>query len=590
MSLDIHYNISDCTCGASTTQGISVDIHHMFSMHCPLSCTWCNIILHHVQRQEAATMDGISVRELLEKRSHLFNRHPIIAGGNGINRLITNVNVMEVPDIYGQVRSGDFLLTTGYSIRDNIFAQEHLILGLAERNITAIAIKMKRYINELPYKMLEQAEQFGVPIISLSSQINFSMVISEVLEEILQHKSQGIEQAYQSSLHLTHLLIMGESMQTFMESVSMHLGRKIGLMAEGGVRIGVVDDWEYPRYGNNHSSNPSAKQAAGDTQLFTRTRDSIQYIWYPIGQHPEPVGYLIYEDTEPKLSTSQWMLLQHAAKLLVLKLANLQGVKHLEENYKEMFLRKWILGEILEKESILSHASSAGISLQAKYVLLIASYENEIPNKRRIIQDISFFAEGILCMSFDQQLTILIPGHIYSSVNFSIHDIFKQLAPKRYKFPVKIGISSEKPVGLVFQAYKEAKESLLIYSLIDPERLICFYEDLGIYTMLYKISNQEELIDPTLGILKPLFRDGPKNKNELLDTLNCYVYQNGNIKETAAKLYCHYNSVLYRLERIETILGISVREPEQFFHVQFAVRLLSFIKQYKPSLAQQYLP
>ncbi|MHB1956279.1 MAG: helix-turn-helix domain-containing protein, partial [Sulfobacillus sp.] len=110
-----------------------------------------------------------------------------------------------------------------------------------------------------------------------------------------------------------------------------------------------------------------------------------------------------------------------------------------------------------------------------------------------------------------------------------------------------------------------------------------------IYTTLYKISTQEELIDPTLGILKPLFRDGPKNKNELLDTLNCYVYQNGNIKETAEKLYCHYNSVLYRLERIETILGISIREPEHFFRVQLAVRLLSFIKQYKPYSAQQYL-
>ncbi len=534
-------------------------------------------------------MDGIPVRELLVRRSHLFNQHPVIAGGNGINRVITNVNVMEVPDIYGQVRSGDFLITTGYSIKDNILAQERLIVGLAKQNITAVAIKMNRYINELPHKMLAQADQFGVPIISLSARINFSMVISEVLEEILQHRTKGIEQAYQSSLQLTHLLIMGESMQTFMEYVSIHVGREIGLMAQGDVRIGVADDWEYPPHDNETAGNLSTRRSIGGAETVIRTKNGVRYVWYPMGRDSVPIGYLVHEDTEPPLSTPQWMLLDHAAKLLVLKLANLQGVKHLEENYKEIFLRKWILGDIQDKEGILSHASSAGVSLQSTYVVLVAYYDREISNQRSAIRAITFLGDGVLCTSFDQQVTILIPGHLYSRTSFSTQDIVDHLVAKRHQCRVRVGISSEKPVELVLQGYKEAKESVEICSLIDPQRTVCVYAELGIHTMLYKISNQEELIDPTLSILKPLLRDGPKNRNELLDTLNCYVHQNGNIKETAERLYCHYNSVLYRLERIETILGISIREPEHFFRVQFAVRLLSFIKQYKPHLAVRHV-
>jgi len=525
-------------------------------------------------------MDGISVKNLLEKRSHLFSDHPVIAGKNGLDRLITNVNVMEVPDIYGQVRKGDLLLTTGYSIRDNILAQENLICGLAERNITAIGIKLKRYINILPKKMLEQAEEYQMPIIDLSNEINFSLVISEVLEEILYFKSKGIELAHQSSQHLTNLLIMGESLQTFMESVSNQLNRNIMLLTERGTRIGALDDIQWPSF-DNQSYVPLEKHSDGRIHSYLQTINAKNYIWHPIGQGPQYIGYMVYEEKGAGLSTSQTMLLQHAAKLLVLKLANLQNVKHVEEKFRDIFLRKWILGELLNKEDILSQAATAGLSLQEKYVLMIASYGSEIVNKGQILRDITLLGNGMLIVPFDQQLILLIPEITFTQSSFSIPDLVKRLDQEKQNF-VRLGIGSEKSIEYMYQSYKEAKESISVYSVIDPERIYCFYKELGIYTMLYRIANHEELLYPTLVILKPLFRADLKNKTELLDTLRCYVHQNGNIKVTAELLYCHYNSVLYRLDRIESLLGISVRAPEPFFHLQFAIRLHDFIKNSQP--------
>jgi purine catabolism regulator len=87
-----------------------------------------------------------------------------------------------------------------------------------------------------------------------------------------------------------------------------------------------------------------------------------------------------------------------------------------------------------------------------------------------------------------------------------------------------------------------------------------------------------------LQVLKPLMSDEVKNGNELIETLSIYLHQNGNVKETARILYCHYNSVLYRLERIEAILHISVRDPEHFFELQLAIRIYEFMKKSHPHL------
>lgn len=532
-------------------------------------------------------MDGISVQELLERRSHLFTKHPVIAGQSGLNRLITNVNVMEVPDIYGQVRKGDLLLTTGYSIKDNILAQENLIFGLAERNISAIGIKMKRYINSLPRKMLDQAEKFQIPIIDLSAAINFSLVISEVLEEILRQKTREIEQAHHDSQQLTNLLVTGESLKIFVENVSLHLNRTVMLITENGDRIGTSDELGWPHYGDL-ALVPLARQPLADVQLFAQANATNRFVWYPIGNPSEHIGYLVYEDKEPALSTSQLMLLQHASKLLVLKLTSLQGVTYVEERYRDIFLRKWILGELLDKEAILKQAATSGLLLQDKYVLIVASYTQNVPNQAHIVRDISLLGQGMFVVPFDQQVIILIPDRVFTNPSFSISDLLQRLGTSN-RHVVRLGISSEKSIEHISQAYREAKESIAIYAVVEPKRVLCHYEELGIYTMLYRIKNNEDLLHPALNVLRPLFREGVKNRNELVETLSCYVYQNANIKKTADALYCHYNSVLYRLERIESLLGIPIRTPEAFFHVQLAIRLYDFVKKFEPQFVDEHL-
>ena len=68
----------------------------------------------------------------------------VLAGGSGMDHVITSVNVMEVPDIADWVRPGELLLTTAYSLSKNIEALNTLLPIFSEKGVSGLGIKTKR--------------------------------------------------------------------------------------------------------------------------------------------------------------------------------------------------------------------------------------------------------------------------------------------------------------------------------------------------------------------------------------------------------------------------------------------------------------
>jgi purine catabolism regulator len=58
-----------------------------------------------------------------------------------------------------------------------------------------------------------------------------------------------------------------------------------------------------------------------------------------------------------------------------------------------------------------------------------------------------------------------------------------------------------------------------------------------------------------------------------METLEMFYLCNRNIKLTSEKLFAHYNTVVYRLDKIQTILGISLDDPEDRLQLHLAMKL-----------------
>src|SRR5215207_2639188 len=106
---------------------------------------------------------GLTVREVLAAPCLLEAR--VLAGATGLDRVVSRLNVMEVPDILPWVKPHELLLTTGYPLREDPESLVGLICELDDRGVSAVAIKLHRYLDEVPAGMLAEADRRGLPVI-----------------------------------------------------------------------------------------------------------------------------------------------------------------------------------------------------------------------------------------------------------------------------------------------------------------------------------------------------------------------------------------------------------------------------------------
>lgn len=65
---------------------------------------------------------------------------------------------------------------------------------------------------------------------------------------------------------------------------------------------------------------------------------------------------------------------------------------------------------------------------------------------------------------------------------------------------------------------------------------------------------------------------------DLLNTLRTYFRCNGNAVEAAERLFLHRNSLLYRLQRIEDLTGIDLKDPHDRLAANLAVEFAEILQ------------
>src|SRR5262245_6343222 len=138
----------------------------------------------------ASAESGMSVRDVLGVSTLAGAR--VLAGAAGLDRMVRRLKVMEVPDILPWVKPHQLLLTTGSPLRHNPGALVDLVAELDERGLAAIAIKLHRYLDELPPPMLAEAERRGFPIIEFPDGVGFDDVLNQVLGELLNRQAAAL--------------------------------------------------------------------------------------------------------------------------------------------------------------------------------------------------------------------------------------------------------------------------------------------------------------------------------------------------------------------------------------------------------------
>jgi purine catabolism regulator len=135
---------------------------------------------------------------------------------------------------------------------------------------------------------------------------------------------------------------------------------------------------------------------------------------------------------------------------------------------------------------------------------------------------------------------------------------------------------------------RQAEVTARIGDLLQGPGSTTAYQDLGAYPALYEALHADgsrsafaDLVDAYLGVAVRYERTYGL---PILDTLAQFFAQHGNVAATARALGLNRQSLLYRLERFETLSGVDLDSPSERFALELALRCWP-IRQARPASA-----
>jgi hypothetical protein len=158
------------------------------------------------------------------------------------------------------------------------------------------------------------------------------------------------------------------------------------------------------------------------------------------------------------------------------------------------------------------------------------------------------------------------------------HDIALSAAQVAYleetakKYHADIGISySFSRIEEFVDHYRQAVSALSFVTAHGTlsQRLMT-YKDIMVYDLLSRLDKRDSVslyVHPTLGVLSEHDR---KHHTQLHKTLAVFAEEGGSLKHTAARLFLHRNSLMYRLDCIRKLTGLDIADPSILFMLRLS--------------------
>ncbi|MFA5523853.1 MAG: PucR family transcriptional regulator ligand-binding domain-containing protein [Tissierellales bacterium] len=552
--------------------------------------------------------NGITIEDAL-KMEYMKNC-TLIAGFKGIRNTISKVNVMADPDILSWVDEGELLLTTAYSFKkDNIEEQKNLIKECAKKKLAGIGIKIYPYLESLSEEVIYLANDLNFPIIDLYYATPLSDIMTPLFNDIFNKQAyllKKIERIYEQFMDA---MLKGANANQIVKLISDNIKNPVYIKFEypeevikdfnnlddsvRGLLLENVDKYFATNYGRKKENKlEESNELIGGKY--------IKRMIYPIVAKDSIYGHIMAWSVNTPLGGYDLSVLEIASTTMALEILKALSVKEVENRYKSEFFDDLISLEERRIEKAIERSSFFNFNKRDKFVsitLKIKSKEEE-NNKsnpastqiqqyitkihdlieRNIIKFLGLNAivvskteriQILLCLKKDTQFEPLL-----EEINKGFGEIIDRF--KDLVFRIGIGRSYE---GLESfnNSYLDSVKAISTGKILN-DKTITSFENLGIFKILCQDNIEGELIKFYESTLKPLVDYDDKKSTELVKTLNSYFNNNGNLKRMSETLFTHYNTILYRIQRINEITKMSLDNPSDRLNLEIALKIKQLLK------------
>ncbi len=508
----------------------------------------------------------------------------LVAGAEGLERRITWSCSMRVRlPAFDSIQGGELALLTFAKLRRLNESLPHLLTSLHKEGVAAVAVAAQS-LETLGAEALTLANNLHLPLILLPPLAPIEEIEREVIAFVVSFRDEIERKATGVSQQLMQLSIQGVGIAGVCESLATSRGKWV-----------VMQDAEqHIRFQAAPLGAKTLLLADSLTDEFLRSHGLARVV-EPILIRHEIVGYLSLIGEENAFDYSERLVLNHVTPIFAIEFARERERSEVESRYHVEAFMNVLQGQYQQPEEILARVRHLGYDLTGPQIVVLfeaASSEEDaalLQWARRIREEMLRIWPTCWLMSEAQRITVLVPVASLAeeerqgvteeeqTLVTRIERFFARLQQNRGNNPLPrfscgIGRVATHVQGIP-QSFREAQRAVEIGRRLFGEGNIHSFARLGIYRLLFYLDGQTELTAFYQEMLGPLLDYDARHDGTYIKTLECYFQYNGNLSQTARTMHFHRNSLIYRLERIEEILGRSLEDAELRLSLQIALKI-----------------
>ncbi|MEV5028932.1 PucR family transcriptional regulator [Paenibacillus sp. LPE1-1-1.1] len=520
----------------------------------------------------------LSVKEAL----HVFplSEGKLVAGGGGISRIISAINLMDAPDIINWMKEGELLLTTAYAIKDSPEEFVLLLQKLHERNSAGLGIKLGRYWSEIPEVALREADRLNLPLIELPFEFTFSEQITALFQNEFKRSTKRLNDLLETQKKLVDFAMRADEYTQYFPSVSSILEHDIAIVGSSGQLL--------------HNTTVCTEEELLGKRLWEAGDKPVKMGRVTLSRIPllksgKTYGFLIVSSANLPEAYEKEGLFHQAAVILSYHLEQIQDQEYAAAGNRLGKTIELIVEGRAAEHTLAEAAIGMGSPIfEGAYLCITADlsiHKGDMDRRSKMLRDLHGRLREHPNAADIESLHFYVADRLLSLFALS-EETAKNLTPTRQtaqafgEIIISMYSASEKTSCYVsrvkhgadelLEGYRECVEAQRISELLAFEMPVIFFPDLEFAYLLRHIPPE---IRSKFGghILRPLLQKEEEYAAEMLRTLETYFAHHGQINDTAKELFIHRNTVIYRMEKISDLLRLDLKNTDQLLQLKLAL-------------------